>query len=150
MEKIASKSRSSQYLEAIICEFGGCGDISKSFTNAVTAPADWCTQHPTVCLLGEDAAALLRAIPAAAATAVTTSMTGDNGSCIPPPGTQCYEEHTGHPHNGWDPHSHIWTRNQNPTTGACFWNRGRGTSGATQFPPSGMRSCSAYPTWPEM
>jgi RHS repeat-associated protein len=82
------------------------------------------------------------------ATATSLLMVGDNHGCIPPAGTQCYEEHSGHTHNGWDPHSHIWTQNQNPTTGVCFWNATNGPKGATQFPPAGMNSCSSYPTWP--
>jgi len=87
--------------------------------------------------------------PAVAASVTLLSMEGDNSGCIPRAGTQCYEGHSGHTHNGWDPHYHIWTVNQNPATGRCFWNRGTGASGATQFPPPGMNGCSAYPTWPK-
>jgi len=71
-----------------------------------------------------------------------------NVPCDPPAGTKCYEGHSGHSHNGWDPHYHIWTQNQNPFTGQCFWNRGGGTSGATDAPPSGMQDCSSYISWP--
>jgi RHS repeat-associated protein len=86
-----------------------------------------------------------KAIPIAAASAQLLTMQGDNSGCMPSAGTQCYETHSGHDHNGWDPHSHIWTMNQAP--GRCIWNRGAGTSGATQFPPAGMEPCMAYPTW---
>jgi len=68
--------------------------------------------------------------------------------CVPPSGTKCYQLDTGRPHNGWENHYHIWTQNQNPTTGRCYWNRGHGTDGATQFPPPGMQDCSTYPSWP--
>jgi RHS repeat-associated protein len=133
------------------CEFGSCGGGSLGFQNGATtapAPFDWCGADSSVCLPG--LWALLRSIPVAAASVVTLSMTGDNSGCIPAAGTQCHQEHIGHPHNGWDPHYHIWTRNQNPSTGQCFWNRGGGTSGATQFPPTGMQECGVYPTWPTL
>lgn len=68
--------------------------------------------------------------------------------CDPPAGTQCYETQTGHSHNGWDPHHHIWSRNQNPNTCACFWNRGSGTTGTTPTPPQGLNECNTYSTWP--
>lgn len=71
-----------------------------------------------------------------------------NVPCEPPAGTSCYETHSGHTHNGWDPHYHIWTQNQNPLTGQCHWNRGAGTGGATDVPPPGIQSCSSYPSWP--
>ncbi len=130
------------------CEFGACGDGGMSFTNGLTVAVPFCTQHPTICTLGEDAASLLREIPVVAAASITTSMEGDNEpGCMPQAGTQCYEEQSGHTHNNWDPHSHIWTMNQNPSTHQCHWNRGAGTRGTTQFPPAGMEPCSAYPTW---
>ena len=68
--------------------------------------------------------------------------------CDPEAGTECYQPQSGHPHHEWDPHYHIWRRNQNPSTCQCFWNKGRGPSGTTQFPPVGMQPCSTYPTWP--
>jgi RHS repeat-associated protein len=67
--------------------------------------------------------------------------------CDPPAGTQCYESHSGHTHNGWDPHYRIWIQNQDQNTCKCFWNKQRGTTGVTQFPPAGLE-CSSYPTWP--
>jgi RHS repeat-associated protein len=131
------------------CEFGACGGGPLGFQNGATtapAPLDWCGTDSNACLTG--LWALLRSIPVAAASVVTLSMTGDNSGCIPAVGTQCHEEQTGHTHNGWDPHYHIWTQNQNPSTRQCFWNRGAGTKGTTQFPPSGMNACGSYPTWP--
>jgi hypothetical protein len=149
VEKIASQNCSSQNLEALICEFGACGGVGSPFTaGTATAPLDLCAEYPAVCTIGIDLASILKSIPVVAATVATMSMVGDNGGCVPPAGTQCYETHSGHPHNGWDPHSHIWTQNRNPSTGQCFWNRGAGTGGAVQTPPAGMNSCSAYPTWP--
>ncbi|MDD4616019.1 MAG: hypothetical protein PHW76_02735 [Alphaproteobacteria bacterium] len=68
--------------------------------------------------------------------------------CDPPSGTMCYEQNVGHTHNGWDPHYHIWARNQNSSTGKCYWNRTAGTSGTAQSPPAGMASCSSYSSWP--
>lgn len=68
--------------------------------------------------------------------------------CDPPAGTMCHDEDTGHLHNGWDPHYHIWTRNQNPQTCQCYWNKQNGSGGATQYPPAGMNSCSTYLSWP--
>jgi RHS repeat-associated protein len=84
----------------------------------------------------------------ALALPVPAQCTAKCPPCDPPSGTQCYETHSGHTHNGWDPHSHIWQQNQNPNTCKCFWNRGGGTGGATQFPPIGMSECSSYPSWP--
>ena len=75
---------------------------------------------------------------------------GEEERCNPGPdrGTQCYEKHTGHTHNTWDPHYHIWQRGKNPQTGQCFWNKRSGTKGTTEFQPSGMSSCSNYASWP--
>jgi len=71
-------------------------------------------------------------------------------TCIPPVGTQCYETHAGHTHNKiWDPHHHIWDRQQIPATGQCIWKALHGTSGATQFPPKDMNACETYPSWPD-
>ena len=92
----------------------------------------------------------LGSLPSTGLPAIPKPATCNAGCppCDPPGGTQCYETHSGHPHNGWDPHSHIWQQNQNPNTCKCFWNRGGGTGGATQFPPAGMSECSSYPSWP--
>ena len=79
---------------------------------------------------------------------VPQQCTAKCAPCVPPSGTECYETHSGHTHNGWDPHSHIWQQNQNPQSCKCYWNRGRGSDGATQFPPAGMSECSSYPSWP--
>jgi len=79
------------------CDFGSCG---LGFTNGATAPLDFCAEYPTVCTIGIDLASILRSIPAVAASVATMSMTGDNGGCVPPAGTQCYETHSGHTHNG--------------------------------------------------
>lgn len=80
--------------------------------------------------------------------AAPNTTTNNSQPCVPPAGTQCYETHSGQTHNGWDPHSHIWTSNQVPGTGKCHWNKGGGTKGTVEFPPPGMQSCSNYSTWP--
>lgn len=59
------------------CEFGACGSVS-TFAQGVAGALDFCSQHPTICTLGADAAALARAIPAAAATVLLLNMQGDN------------------------------------------------------------------------
>jgi RHS repeat-associated protein len=97
--------------------------------------------------IGAGLASVARAIPAVAASVVTLSLEGDNRGCMPSVGTQCYDEHSGHEHGGMDPHYHIYTMNQNPTTNACFWNKSRLGGGAVGMIPSGMQPCSAYPTW---
>jgi RHS repeat-associated protein len=68
--------------------------------------------------------------------------------CVPPAGTMCYEPNSGHTHNGWDPHYHVWQQNQNPATGKCFWSKTHGTRGTTPAPPAGMLDCNTYPSWP--
>ena len=68
--------------------------------------------------------------------------------CVPPPGTKCYEPQSGHTHNNWDPHYHLWEQNQNPSTGQCFWRKIHGTRGTTPAPPAGMLDCNTYPSWP--
>ena len=61
------------------CEFGGCTDPTSSFSaGTATAPASWCLEHPTICTVGVDLAAVVRAIPAALASAALLSMEGDN------------------------------------------------------------------------
>ncbi len=60
------------------CDFGACGDISSSFTNAATAPLTWCAEHPTICTAGTDLEVFLRSIPTVAASVTLLSMEGDN------------------------------------------------------------------------
>ena len=98
-------------------------------------------------------AAAAAAGAAAASKAVTDSVCSENeeSSCVPcdpPQGTECYVTDSGHTHNGWDPHYHIWRRGQNPKTCQCFWNRGAGKNGATEFPPSSLQKCEIFITWP--
>lgn len=44
---------------------------------AAAAPLTWCGEHPTICTLGEDAAAILERIPAVLASSMLLSMEGD-------------------------------------------------------------------------
>jgi RHS repeat-associated protein len=60
------------------CDFGVCVGGASSFANATTAPIGWCAEHPKICTAGADTAAVLRAIPAVAASALLLSMEGDN------------------------------------------------------------------------
>ena len=76
----------------------------------------------------------------------TSQSSNPNNACSPPKGTVCWEEHTSHTHNGWNPHYHIWTMNQIPSTGKCYWRKGNGPGGTKGSPPSGQ-SCSNYPSW---
>jgi len=118
-----------------------------------------CVVQPELCVAGiitigvivyapQIVSAIQQTITQSQTQSVPNTTTNNSQPCVPPAGTKCYETQSGHTHNGWDPHSHIWTRNQVPSTGKCFWNRGGGTQGTTQFPPAGMQSCSTYSTWP--
>ena len=131
----------------------GIGDGFQSDATYPTAGAICAANAPecaiAILVLGSAYAAYEIFQHTKAQTQATPNATTNNSQpCVPPSGTQCYETQSGHSHNGWDPHSHIWTRNQVPSTGKCYWNRGGGTRGTTQFPPAGMQSCSTYPTWP--
>ena len=52
--------------------------VNVSTTSAVAAPATFCTTYPTVCTIGIDVSAVLRAIPPAAASLLLLNMQGDN------------------------------------------------------------------------
>jgi len=80
-------------------------------------------------------------------TPISTPTPQQHPPCDPPSETQCYEEHTGHSHNGSDPHYHKWQINQNPQTGVCYWNDIGGPKGGTSSPPGGMKDCHSYPSW---
>jgi RHS repeat-associated protein len=71
--------------------------------------------------------------------------------CDPGPdkGTVCYEQQQGHEHNFWDPHYHIWWRNQNPFTCQCFWNNKARPEGTVEFPPEDYTPCYMYQSWPD-
>jgi len=62
------------------CEFGSCGSVgTDSFqAGAATAPATWCTVHPTICTVAEDAGTLLKDIPVVLASTMLLNMKGDN------------------------------------------------------------------------
>ncbi len=129
------------------CDFGVCNPIGNGIAGVDdTIEIGICVAQPEACvaILG---AGLLYYYYLQHRTQ-TSSSPNTAVPCDPPAGTRCYEEHIGHPHNGWDPHYHVWTQNQNPMTGQCFWNRGGGTGGATELPPAGMQSCSSYASWP--
>lgn len=68
--------------------------------------------------------------------------------CSPPNGSMCYEVNSGHSHNGWDPHYHLWLRNQEPETCTCHWNKLAGTRGTTETEPVGITACQSYQSWP--
>jgi RHS repeat-associated protein len=140
------------------------GDLM-SFTPGAVTPDEIglgttiCVVQPEVCVAGiitigvivyapQIVSAIQQTISQSQTQAAPSTTTNNSQPCVPPAGTKCYETQSGHTHNGWGPHSHIWTRNQVPSTGKCFWNRGGGTQGTTQFPPAGMQSCSTYSTWP--
>ncbi len=108
---------------------------------------DIAPELPTIGELIGGATLFARAIPVVAASVTLGSMAGDNSGCIPPAGTQCYDEQSGHSHGGFDPHFHIYTMNQNPATRQCFWNKKRLNDGAVGVRPPNMYSCSVYPTW---
>lgn len=68
--------------------------------------------------------------------------------CDPPVGTECMQFDSGHTHNGWDPHYHLWKRGQVPSTCQCRWDRIAGRKGGYQFPLLGLEECSSIPSWP--
>ncbi|MDR0702327.1 MAG: hypothetical protein LBF61_07965, partial [Azoarcus sp.] len=68
--------------------------------------------------------------------------------CSPPVDTKCHQSDSGHTHNGWGHHFHIWNRGQNPDTCKCFWNKKHGPAGTTHFPPEAMSDCRTYSSWP--
>jgi RHS repeat-associated protein len=128
------------------CDLGGCNPIGNGLTEGVVLGAGGTIvcQIAEPCGAIEDTALLILLLT----TAIVLEKTTTFQPCIPPAGTQCYEMHKGHEHNGWDPHYRIWTRNQVPSIGKCFWNEGHGTRGTTELPPAGMQECSTYSTWP--
>jgi hypothetical protein len=62
--------------------------------------------------------------------------------CDPPVGTTCMEKNTGHTHNGWDPHYHLWK--QGYIGNQCHWDKIGGSKGGINFPyldcPRAVRS----------
>lgn len=128
------------------CDLGGCNPIGNGLTEGVVLGAGGTIvcQIADPCGAIEDTALLILLLT----TAIVLEKTTTFQPCIPPAGTQCYEMHKGHTHNGWDPHYRIWTRNQVPSIGKCYWNEGHGTRGTTELPPAGMQECSTYSTWP--
>lgn len=66
------------------CEFGPCGgDVGQGFINGLAATVPFCTQHPNLCLLGEDALSLLEDIPAIAIKSAPIMLSSDSMSPSP-------------------------------------------------------------------
>ena len=79
----------------------------------------------------------------------TCTAKGECPPCDPPPdkGTWCGEFQSGHTHGGFDPHFHLFLRNQRPSDCRCFWNEQNGPGGATGALPPNVRECTTYPSW---
>ena len=66
--------------------------------------------------------------------------------CDPPVGTTCMQKDTGHTHNGWDPHYHLWKRGYKGCK--CRWDKIGGKWGGYEFPIDGLPACDSFTSFP--
>jgi RHS repeat-associated protein len=66
--------------------------------------------------------------------------------CDPPVGTTCMQMDTGHEHNGWDPHYHLWKRGYKGCH--CRWDKIGGRWGGYEFPIPDVPMCSSFGSFP--
>ncbi|GAB7078885.1 RHS repeat domain-containing protein [Megalodesulfovibrio paquesii] len=65
--------------------------------------------------------------------------------CDPPKGTRCWVKEYG-PHNGHDPHWHVYEMQQIPATCECRWRYlgGKMDKGTFSYQPTNMSPCSSF------